>query len=342
MAKLLMIGPKSVHVREQLELVRDYFSEVYVVSGEIDEGFSNKELNFSLRNPIASNKTISELRHIIEIENPDIIHVHQANAYAYVALKAAKKTNVPVVVTAWGSDVLLVPKMGLLYRKMSQYVINHCDYFTVDSDSMKEAIKEIRKSDGATIINANFGVSGNSSEADREELIYSNRNHEQLYRINYIIKAFAEFVKDSPTWKLIIGGRGSQTDELKNLVDQLDLNNKVHFIGFTHKSELPDLYAKARVYVSIPESDGTSISLLEALMAGCYPVVSDLKANKEWIRDGENGRVVSSELREMFDGLADVDFEKAEDFNRELAMNRASKEVNKKKFFSLYDKMLSK
>jgi len=341
MAKLLMIGPKSVHVREQLALVRDYFSEVYVVNGEIDEGFSDTELNFSLRNPVASSKTISKLRHIIEVEKPDIIHVHQANAYAYVTLKAAKKSNVPLVITAWGSDVLLVPKMGLLYRKMAQYVINHCNYFTVDSDSMTEAIKEMRRSDGATIINANFGVSVNSSEADREEVIYSNRNHEQLYRIDEIIKAFAEFVKDNPTWKLIVGGRGSQTDELKNLVDQLDINAKVDFVGFTPKSELQDLYAKARVYVSIPESDGTSISLLEALMAGCYPVVSDLKANKEWIRDGENGRVVSGDLHDMFNELAVIDFEKVEDINRELAMKRASKEANKDKFYSLYNKMLS-
>ena len=61
-----------------------------------------------------------------------------------------------------------------------------------------------------------------------------------------------------------------------------------------------------------------------------------------WFWLAENGRVVSGELYEMFNGLAAVDFEKAEDVNRELAMNRASKEANKEKFYSLYNKMLSK
>jgi glycosyltransferase involved in cell wall biosynthesis len=36
-------------------------------------------------------------------------------------------------------------------------------------------------------------------------------------------------------------------------------------------------------------SDGTSASLLEALAAGLVPVVSRIRANESWIRDGENG-----------------------------------------------------
>jgi glycosyltransferase involved in cell wall biosynthesis len=43
----------------------------------------------------------------------------------------------------------------------------------------------------------------------------------------------------------------------------------------------------AHVYVSTSKSDSTSVSLLEAMAAGCFPVVSDIPANREWVTDGD-------------------------------------------------------
>jgi glycosyltransferase involved in cell wall biosynthesis len=39
--------------------------------------------------------------------------------------------------------------------------------------------------------------------------------------------------------------------------------------------------------------DGTSVSLLEAMGAGAFPVVTDISANREWIINGENGFLIS-------------------------------------------------
>jgi glycosyltransferase involved in cell wall biosynthesis len=47
--------------------------------------------------------------------------------------------------------------------------------------------------------------------------------------------------------------------------------------------------AGCRVYLSSSLSDGASTALLEAMWLGCLPVVSDIPANREWIRNGENG-----------------------------------------------------
>jgi glycosyltransferase involved in cell wall biosynthesis len=43
--------------------------------------------------------------------------------------------------------------------------------------------------------------------------------------------------------------------------------------------------------VSVPSSDGTSVTLLEAMAAGAYPVVSDIVSNGEWI-DRSGGELV--------------------------------------------------
>jgi glycosyltransferase involved in cell wall biosynthesis len=64
---------------------------------------------------------------------------------------------------------------------------------------------------------------------------------------------------------LIIAGHGYQNQVLKELTQTLKLENDVEFVGFVTQYENARLYAKSKYYISIPESDGTAVSLLEAM-----------------------------------------------------------------------------
>jgi glycosyltransferase involved in cell wall biosynthesis len=46
---------------------------------------------------------------------------------------------------------------------------------------------------------------------------------------------------------------------------------------------LPELYAAADVLLSVPRSDGTSVTVLEALFCDLPVVATDLPANREWL-----------------------------------------------------------
>jgi glycosyltransferase involved in cell wall biosynthesis len=63
----------------------------------------------------------------------------------------------------------------------------------------------------------------------------------------------------------------------------------VRFLGFVPHDHLIDLLPQAHVYVSVPESDATALSTLEAMACGCFPVVSDLPSQDGLITDGVNG-----------------------------------------------------
>ena len=52
---------------------------------------------------------------------------------------------------------------------------------------------------------------------------------------------------------------------------------------------MPAYLNAADIYVSTSLSDGTSLSLLEAMACSLPVVVTDIPANKEWITDGHNG-----------------------------------------------------
>ena len=66
-------------------------------------------------------------------------------------------------------------------------------------------------------------------------------------------------------------------------------------------------YADAQWFLSLPESDSVSVSVLEALAHGCIPLLSDLPANRELVRDGDNGLILPPDLtldRERLAALA--------------------------------------
>jgi glycosyltransferase involved in cell wall biosynthesis len=63
----------------------------------------------------------------------------------------------------------------------------------------------------------------------------------------------------------------------------------VSFPGQVSYDELPGYYRSADLYLSASHSDGTSISLLEAMACGKPALVSDIPGNREWVTAGENG-----------------------------------------------------
>jgi hypothetical protein len=74
----------------------------------------------------------------------------------------------------------------------------------------------------------------------------------------------------------------------------------------------------------------------------CLPIVSDLPANKEWIEDGKNGIIVSSNDENIFNRINEIDIEKAIIFNRNLIKQMGDKGVNGNIFLNLYRSLLQK
>ena len=112
--------------------------------------------------------------------------------------------------------------------------------------------------------------------------------------------------------------------------------NDVDFVGWIQKEENEQWYSKAKIWVSIPESDATSISLLEAMACGCIPVVSDLPANREWIQSGVNGIVVEDLQSDFISKALKLNYKEAIEINKQRIEKDGTKEANRTKFLQLY------
>jgi glycosyltransferase involved in cell wall biosynthesis len=89
-------------------------------------------------------------------------------------------------------------------------------------------------------------------------------------------------------------GNGSQAGLLRRILATGGLNNpsdypRVLFPGQIGYEDLPRYYRSVDLYISASHSDGTSISLLEAMACGCPVLVSDIPGNREWVEQGVNG-----------------------------------------------------
>jgi glycosyltransferase involved in cell wall biosynthesis len=107
-----------------------------------------------------------------------------------------------------------------------------------------------------------------------------------------LIKAIPMVVKEHPNIKFILLSGGEEEQFLSNLIRKLGVEEKIDLIGYVDDESYIKYLAASDIIISIPSTDATSISLLEGMAIGLYPIATDIPANREWIRDGENGTLV--------------------------------------------------
>ena len=120
-------------------------------------------------------------------------------------------------------------------------------------------------------------------------VILSTRSWERLLGVDLLLEGFLRAAAARPQLRLLMLGSGSMEADLRRRVRQSGLAERMHFAGPVDFERLPDYYRCADLYVSASHSDGSSISLLEALACGLPALVSDIAANREWVAPQENG-----------------------------------------------------
>ena len=88
----------------------------------------------------------------------------------------------------------------------------------------------------------------------------------------------------------MFAGRGHLESDLKQQVSRLGLDKRVHFLGL--RQDIPRILALLDVFVLPSLSEGLSMAILEAMMAGKPVVATRVGGNPEIVIDGETGLLV--------------------------------------------------
>lgn len=289
---------KSPHTLKWIKELTKYY-DLYLVSmnGYSDEVLeyidSNKiyVLNTSANEKGGNYKLILKyfsFQKVVKEIKPKFVNAHYLSSYGLLAALIKRKNNFILIQSTWGTDILVTPKKNILFHYMSKYSLLKADIVTSDSYYMSDIINNIFKV--SKILTFPFGLERallNSSIVKNNLLIFSNRGLSEVYNINQIIIWFSQLTNKA--LQLVIANDGNKRKELITLSKELNVNDRVQFVGFLNAKEQATYYKDAKYYISIPSSDSTAVSLLEAMNNGCYPIVSNLPANREWIIDEFNG-----------------------------------------------------
>ena len=241
-------------------------------------------------------QSLFKVNAIIKSIKPDVVNAHYITSHGLITsiIKRCWKHNFFSIASTWGSDVLITPQKNLGYKMITKFILNTSDIITSDAEVMTS---EIKKLSNTKVMTFTFGLESLpevSIEEKNYNHFFSNRILSSNYNIDNVIQHFASIFSQNTNAKLYIANEGEDKAKLVELCKQLNIAAAVEFIGFLNQNEQSDYYRKSGFYYSLPTSDATSVSLLEAMAWACIPIVSDIPANREWITNDYNGIVLSA------------------------------------------------
>lgn len=262
--------------------------KVKILPGLTDDTNNGSE-NFSL--------LVDQLREIIHQVNPDILHAGPIQSCGFLSALTGFS---PLITMSWGSDILVDSEKDFLWRWVTDYTLNKTSVLLGDCKAVKMKAIQFGFSENRIVLfpwgidlrqyqpGKNLQFRERLGWADKFVLL-SNRSWERLYGVEIIAKAFVAAAKSKTDLRLILLGSGSQKKEITKIFEEAGMIDRVHFGGVVAQKNLPDYLRAADLYLSASFSDGSSVSLMEALACGLPVLVSDIPGNQEWIDQDRNG-----------------------------------------------------
>ena len=224
-------------------------------------------------------------RHVAEL-SPDILHAHYVTSYGYLAARCGRR---PLVMTAWGSDLLVTPRRNPWLRWLTGWALRRADLITGDSASLVDAARGYGPA--CPVEEIHWGVDLQRFQPvpwhHKPGLqLVSLRAWEPNYNIDTIVEAFALLRSRRPAnapLRLHLLGGGSLEPALRAQIQRGGLQGSVLLHGRLDDAGMARILGESRVSISVPSSDATSVAVLESMACGLPVVASRLQANAHWL-----------------------------------------------------------
>jgi glycosyltransferase involved in cell wall biosynthesis len=227
---------------------------------------------------------------------PDIVQAGPVQRVAYIAALAHVH---PLLTMSWGSDLLLEVDQHPTWPRITRFTLKNSDCLAADCQTVVKKAQYFGYQGPVAVfpwgVDLEHFKPGSMSSLrkqlgwEKKRVFLSNRTMEPLYGVDIIAHAFSRAMKQNDDLRLLMYGKGSQEPQIREILKNANESGKVHFGGFVELRDLPDIYRSADIYLSASHSDGSSVSLMEALACGKPALISDIPSNKEWIEPGRQG-----------------------------------------------------
>jgi glycosyltransferase involved in cell wall biosynthesis len=240
-------------------------------------------------NKLAWLALLPRLRRELMARRPDLFVGYRVVSYGFLASLAGYR---PLVLAAQGGDMVWPPddRLGLFCVR---HACRRGDLFNAWSANIRDEM--IRHgADPAKIMVCSRGIELSlfpppPAKPPGPPVIAMTRSLLPSYNTIQFVEAMAVVAKARPDAIAEIAGDGPERPRLEARARELGLlGSSVRFVGRLSREAIVALVGRARIYCSTTITDGLPLSHFEAMAAGCFPVVTDIGANRAWFRNGEN------------------------------------------------------
>jgi glycosyltransferase involved in cell wall biosynthesis len=240
---------------------------------------------------------------LVKNNNYDFNHTHFVVPSGVVSYKLWKKTGLPYIITAHGSDIPgYNPDRFEFVHKLIRFqwkpIINNSEIVATPSNFMKRLILKHAEVP-IEIIPYGHDPCIKNKTVKRNRILVVTRIFERK-GVQYLLEAIAKL---DTNWEIHIAGDGPYLTDLKAMAKKV--KPTVKFLGFIRGQELFDLYSSAKIFVFPSIQENFPVVLLEAMAAGCAVITTSAEGCGEVI--GNAGIQVESknvkELRAMLERL---------------------------------------
>jgi L-malate glycosyltransferase len=234
---------------------------------------------------------------------PDLVHAGPIQTCAFIAALAGVR---PLLTMSWGFDLMKDVHRGKWWQFATRYTLQRSTFFTSDAQVTRDTAIAYGMNPEKTVVfpwgvdleHFKPTVDGRSQTDNSPSTIhrprsgftlFCNRSWEPNYGVDVLARAFVTVARQREDVSLLLLGGGSQGPSIRKILLGGGIEDRVSFPGYVNNADLPRYYQMADLYISPSHVDGSSVSLMEALACGLPCLISDIPANKEWVREGYNG-----------------------------------------------------
>ena len=239
--------------------------------------------------------TLPMLRALMARNEYDAIDAHYLYPDGVAAVWLGRRLGLPVVVTARGTDVTLIPRYAVPRRLIRAAIRDAAALITV-SAALKDALVELgTPSDKVTVLRNGVDTTLFHPPKDRDAARRALRlTRPTLLSVGLLIERKGhhrtiEAMRQLPDFDLLIAGEGPERAPLSALIERHGLNARVRLLGPLPHAALPALYGAADALVLSSSREGWANVLLESMACGTPVIASNIPGNPEVVRRPEAG-----------------------------------------------------
>ncbi|HUR95270.1 MAG TPA: glycosyltransferase family 4 protein, partial [Gemmatimonadales bacterium] len=240
-------------------------------------------------------------------QGADVVHAHWAIPTGPAAVQAARKLDLPSVITMHGGDVYVNPEQGYDFptrwyvRPALRWTLRHAGALTaITDDCRRHALRAGAPDDSMHLVFngtdlRRFSPAPTTGSTDLRfgpNMIFACRQLFPRKGIRFLIEAAAKLKPRFPDLKVVLAGDGFERPDLIKLAESLGVADDVTFLGWVANSDLPPYYRAAAVSVIPSLEEGFGIPAAEAMGCATPVVASDAGGLPEVVEHGVTGLIV--------------------------------------------------